>query len=72
MKSSKESDHVSDAPDLEEVNAAKLKGKLKRRVEAHPEASSAQILHHKLQEVVSGVLSHLPERSNLVSHSEQS
>ncbi|XP_050522884.1 uncharacterized protein LOC126895259 [Daktulosphaira vitifoliae] len=51
----------SHAPNLEEVNALKVRGNLKRRAEAYPEAPLAQLLRTELQAVSSGVLRQLLE-----------
>ena len=60
--SEKEHDH---APNPEEVDALKIRARLKRRAEEHPEAPPAQMLGCELREVSPAVLSQLPERSNL-------
>lgn len=66
IKGPNESPHVNHAANFEAVEAGKLKNRVKRRAEEHLEARPAQILRTSLQQVPSGILSQLPERTNLV------
>lgn len=59
------SEHLAHAPNHEEVNSLKVMYSLKRSAKEHPEAPPAQILRNELQGIDSGVLSQLPDRSNL-------
>ncbi|KAJ8948580.1 hypothetical protein NQ318_007584, partial [Aromia moschata] len=65
LKGPADSPHENHAPDHDEVEACRFTASLKRRATEHSEVPPAQILRNELPTTTSGVLSHLPKRTNL-------